>query len=157
MSCYENNQSENTFYYQSPYNQPGPYQSLSRQPRPFPENYGGSPYNQQRQPGQPRRVPPMPKAQALDLVEKFKRWIVVATLVGFGSLGALILSNIPVSKANGATPASSQSDPNSTVPSSTSSSNANSGGIFQQQQGGYGFGSGNNYQGQGPVSRSSGS
>jgi hypothetical protein len=100
-----------------------------------------------------RRLPPMSKAHALDLVETFKRWIVVISILIFGVLTALVLGNMPKTNSTSqATPAASSTVPaNSQVPAST---NSGSGGFFQPQQGGYGFGGSTQ---QGPVSSSSAS
>lgn len=106
-----------------------------------------------KQPGLPQRVPPMSKGRALELVDNCKRWIVVTSLVGFGTLGALILSNMPTSSAsaNQITPASNANQPAATA----TPDDSNTGGFFQQQGGG-GVGPGNGPQGggQGPTSGS---
>jgi hypothetical protein len=146
---YESDQQKNARYaqheqYQSFYGQP-----YARQPYTFPESQRGS-FPAPPPPQKPRRIPPMPKAQALELVEMFKRGIVVASLLGFGTLSALVLSNMHISASTNA----NQITPSQTNPfdssSDDSSGDSTSGGTFQQ--GGYGFGS--NSPSQGPATRS---
>jgi len=98
----------------------------------------------------PRQSPPvekrMPKAEALSLVQKLKRWLVVASVVAFGAFGALALGH-----ATGVTAQSTNSATQQTAPASSSQN----GGFFQQQQGGYQFGSGSSSQAPVTTSRTS--
>lgn len=119
-------------------------------------------YTSETQPGmplaqRPGRIAPMPKAQALELIEKFKRGIVVVSLVGFGTLSVLVLSNtnLAASGANQATPASNNLTNPSSDNSSDSGSDSSSNSIFPQQQGGYGFGSDPSSQGPAASSHNS--
>jgi hypothetical protein len=139
-SFYENNQKKNIrpSQYPPPSKQyyPGQFYPDSAQPKsshnPFPAPPGRP---------KPRRIPPMPKVQALELAEKLKRGIIVVALLGFGMLSALVIGNMPTT----ASTSTNQATPTQTDPSS-------SGGVLQQQQGGYGFGA--TPTPQGPVSRS---
>lgn len=98
----------------------------------------------------PRQSPPvekrMPKAEALSLVQKLKRWAVVASVVTFGAVGALALGH--------ATGVTSQPTNSATQQNAPASSSQN-GGFFQQQQGGYQFGSGSSSQAPVTSSRTS--
>jgi hypothetical protein len=143
-SYYENNPQKNTRLNQPPLL----YQSFSEQTQPFP---GSS--IQQRPSMQPPRRPPMPKHQAQAIVESWKRWIVIASLLSFGILGTLTLGNMPVTSAS-----STNGNTNATTTGNslaTPTATPDTGGIFQQQQGGFGFGG--QQGGNGPVSHSSGS
>jgi hypothetical protein len=85
----------------------------------------------------------MPKAQAVALARTFKKWLIVASLVSFGTLSGLVAYhqlNVPANQA--------PSGPAQVTPATPSSS----GGFFDQQ-GGNNFGSSNSSQG--PVSGSS--
>lgn len=98
----------------------------------------------------PRQSPPvekrMLKAEALSLAQKLKRWIVVASVVTFGAVGALALGH-----TTGVTAQSTNSATQQTAPASSSQN----GGFFQQQQGGYQFGSGSSSQAPVTTSRTS--
>jgi hypothetical protein len=85
----------------------------------------------------------MSKAETLELVDSFKKFLIVASIVGFGVLGGLAASHVTGVTSSQATPPSSAPSINS--PGSQSPSNSdNSGGFFNQgNQGGYQFGSGN--------------
>lgn len=143
-SSYDNYRQNNAFAHQSQ-----SYQSYSGPPAAVPafppdnRSFHPVPVAQQKV----QRVPPMPKAQVLELVEKCKRGIVVVSLVGFATLSALVLSNMHVSASQTTSP---QTNPASS--SASDSSDSSAGSIFQQQQGGYGFGS--DPSSQQPVSRS---
>ncbi len=91
----------------------------------------------------------MPKGQAIALVEKIKRGVVLVTLVGFGTLSALVLSNM---HADAAGPGSSSGPAQTNPPDANDPAGSNT---FQPQQGGYGFGPAD--PGQGPISTSHGS
>lgn len=94
------------------------------------------------------KVERMSKAEALSFVASCKKWLIVASVVGFGVLTGFAANNIVGVTSHATTPASN------TSPSTTgsSSSSDDGGGFFQQQQGGFGFG--NSQSQQGPVSSS---
>jgi hypothetical protein len=75
----------------------------------------------------------MPKAQALVLAQKFKRGLVIASILCFGTVGGLVMSH-----TTGSTAQQTTSSTPSTTPSSSQSSSSQS--SSQQQGGGYGFG-----------------
>lgn len=85
----------------------------------------------------------MSKAETLELVDAFKKSLIVASIVGFGVLGGLAASHVTGVTSSQAAPSSPAPSINS--PGSQSPSNSdNSGGFFNQgNQGGYQFGSGN--------------
>ncbi len=76
----------------------------------------------------PRTAPEgkyMPKAEALAIVDKLKRWIVIGSVVAFGTIGGLVISHtVGVTSTQAATSSSPQSAP-------SSSSSSQSGGFFQ--------------------------
>jgi hypothetical protein len=78
------------------------------------------------------RTPPMPKPRALALANRFKRWFLVASVLGFGGVSALVVSNMHITSSTSTTSSSNSSS--STSSSSTSSSSSST------QTGGYGFG-----------------
>ncbi|HVB60688.1 MAG TPA: hypothetical protein VNE61_05785 [Ktedonobacteraceae bacterium] len=98
----------------------------------------------------PRQSPPaekrMPKAEALSLVQKLKRWIVVASVMAFGVIGALAVGHV-----TGITSQATNSATQQTAPASSSQN----GGFFQQPQGGNQFGSGSSSQAPVTTSRTS--
>lgn len=99
----------------------------------------------------------MPKHQAQAIVETWKRWIVIVSLLSFGTLGGLILSNMPATSTNATNGTNATTTGN---PLATPTAPSSTGGIFQQPQGGGGFGFGGQQGGNGgfgPVSHSSGS
>ena|SRR2546421_4423542 len=105
----------------------------------------------QNQRPQQRRVdqkpkPPerMPKARALALARTLKKWLVIASLVSFGTFSGLVAYH-QVSTTNTANHTSSGSS-QATPASTSSSSSQNSNGFFNQQ-GGNNFGSSNSSQG----------
>jgi hypothetical protein len=113
-----------------------------------------------RSPGEKLRTAPkakhMPKAEALALVDKLKNWVVIGSVVAFGTIGGLVISHsVGVTSTQAANNNTQQSAPSS----SSSSSSSQSGGFFQQQQqqgqgqGGNTFGSSSTSQP--PVSSSS--
>lgn len=96
------------------------------------------------------------KQEALERVQTLKGYIVLATLLGFGTLGGLVASQI-VTTNTVTLPGQLQQQPATQDPSGPEqhhrvwSSNSDSGGFFNQQgpgqgQGGYGFGQNNNSQ-----------
>jgi hypothetical protein len=105
-----------------------------------------------RSPGEKLRTAPkekhMPKAEALALVEKLKNWLVIGSVIAFGTIGGLVINHTVGVTSRQATSSSTQQS----VPSSSSSS-SQSGGFFQQGQGGNTFGSSSTSQP--PVSSSS--
>ncbi len=107
------------------------------QPRP--------PVLQNQKPKPPAR---MPKAQALAFVNKFKQWLVVASLVGFGTFSGLAALH----QVNATAVASQTSSVSSQTSSSTTSSSQKSNNFFNQQ-GGNNFGSSSSSQA--PVTGSS--
>ena len=98
----------------------------SQQQLPRPQNQG----LRQKSVGQKPRVPEkMPKARVLALANKLKRWLAVASIVGFGAFGGLVAFHQAGTTASQTSSASSKT--NST--SSSSSQNSNN---FLNQQGG---------------------
>ena len=67
----------------------------------------------------PKLPKPMPKARALELAHTFKRWLVVASFVGFGTLSGLAAFH-----QVGTTTSASASSQTSQTTSSSSSSNS---------------------------------
>jgi hypothetical protein len=112
---------------------------------------------------QERRTPPMPKARAMTLARKLKRWVVVSSLVSMGAFGGLIMTHLSTSTTSSqttqtgsssssttATKSSSSSTTTQAQPTATStttssqgttSSSSSTSGSFLQQQGGDQFGS----------------
>ncbi len=103
------------------------------------------PVLQNQKPKPPAR---MPKAQVLALVSKFKQWLVVASLVGFGTFSGLAAFH----QVNAPAVASQTSSDSSQTSSSATSSSQSSNNFFNQQ-GGNNFGSSSSSQA--PVSGSS--
>jgi hypothetical protein len=88
------------------------------------------------EPPRPTSVPArMPKAKARARARTLKKGLVLASVLGFGALSGLVASH--------ATGVTAQQPPATTVPSNglSPTSPPSSGGFFQQQPGGYGFGS----------------
>ena len=90
-------------------------------------------------------IPPrMPKAEALALVQQLKKWLVVASLVGFG-----VLTGLVVNHATGVTSTSAQQPGDNTIQQPAPAQSQDDGGFFQQQQqpqGGYGLGPNSTHQ-----------
>ena len=102
--------------------------------------------------GEKLKVQRRSKAESLALVSTFKKWLIAASLVGFGVFSALVAGNAVGASAQTTTFQPTNNNPQVTSPSQ----NDNGGGFFQQQQpdqGGYNFGA-NNAGSQGPVSGS---
>jgi hypothetical protein len=98
----------------------------SRQELPRPRNRGLP----QRGVGQkPRAAEKMPKKQALALARILKRWLVVASIVSFGTFGGLVAFHQVGTTA-------SQISSGSSNTNSTSSSSAKNSNNFLKQQGG---------------------
>jgi hypothetical protein len=89
-------------------------------------------------PGAPEK---MPKARALALARTLKRWLVVASIVGFGTFSGLVAFHqvSSTTAASHSTSTSSGSSSQSTSSSNSSSQNSNS----FLNQGGHNFGSSN--------------
>ncbi len=114
--------------------------------------------NQRPQPGsgiqKPRPPEKMPKARALALAHTLKKWLVIASLVSFGTFSGLVAfhqvgtTTSQTNQTNKASPGSSQATP------TTSSSSQNSDG-FLKQQGGNNFGTSSSTQGSTSGSSSS--
>ena len=97
-----------------------------RQELPRPRNRG----LQQRGVGQkPRAAEKMPKKRALALARTLKRWLVVASIVGFGTFGGLVAFHQVGTTA-------SQISSGSSKTNSTSSSSSKNNNNFLKQQGG---------------------
>ena len=148
---------EDTFSNQSPYEYHLPFQpSLERQAPPA----MASQYRESRVPVYPNVSAPRPKAlskqQALSLVGRLKKGLIVASIVGFGALSGLAISHsVGVTAAQ--TPATTPSQSPALPSSGTNNDDGNQGGYFgqqPQQQGGSGFGSNNSGSGLPPVSNS---
>lgn len=90
-------------------------------------------------PGPPLR---MPKAEALALARKWKRGLVAASLVAFGILSGLVVTNAVSANSNQQTPTNSNNNnTNVTTPSDDGGFfNGNNHSDQDQGQGGYGFG-----------------
>jgi hypothetical protein len=90
----------------------------------------------------------MSKADTLEVADAFKKFLLIASMVGFGVLGVLAAGHVTGVTSSQVAPSSSSSVPSFNSPGSQSPSNDdNSGGFFNQgnqgNQGGYQFGSGN--------------
>lgn len=134
------------------YNEIDPYgqESVPYQPRQAHAS-GQRQYQYMEQPIPERNrmaIPPrMPKSEAVALVQQFKKGLVVASIVGFAVLSALVVGH-----TTGVTSSVQQQPDDNTFQQPDQSQDH--GGFFQQQQqgqGGYGFGSNGNQQ---PVSGS---
>ena len=139
----------------SPYEYHLPFQpSLERQTRPA----MASQYRESSASPYPNILQSRPKAltkqQALSLVGRLKKGLIVASIVGFGALSGLAISHsvgVTAAQTPATTPAQSPSVPFA----GPNDDNGNQGGYFgQQQQGGSGFGSNNSGSGLPPVSNS---
>src|SRR6266700_7497541 len=95
---------------------------------PRPQNQGLS----QRAVGQkPAALAKMPKARALALARTFKKWLVVASIVGFGTFSGLVaLHQVGTTASQSTQTSSGSSTTTSTTTSSSSSQNSN--GFFNQ-------------------------
>lgn len=116
-----------------------------RQQRPRLQN----PEQPQRGVGQKSRGPEkMPKARALALANTLKRWLVIASIVSFGTFGGLVALHQVGTTA-------SQSTSSQTNSTSTSSSQSNNN--FFNQQGGNNIGTSSSSQGSNSGSSTSSS
>ena len=113
---------------QNQFNQSRP-DAQNEQQLPRPQNQG---MRQQNVGQKPRAPEKMPKARALALANTLKRWLAVASIVGFGTFGGLVALHQVGTTASQSTQSSSGSS-NTSSTSSSSSQNSNS---FFNQQGG---------------------
>ena len=121
-----------------------------RQQLPRPQNQGLP----QRGVGQkPKAAEKMPKARALALVRTLKRWLVVTSIVSFGTFSGLVAFHQVGTTASQSTQTSSKS----TQTSSTSHSSTQKSSNFLNQQGGNNFGTSSSSQGSNSNSSSSSS
>ncbi len=100
---------------------------------------------QQRSGGlKPKPPERMPKARAVALARILKKWLVITSLVSFGTFSGLVAYHqvSTTTTANHTSSGSSQATPASSSSSSSQSSNG-----FFNQQGGNNFGSSNSSQG----------
>jgi len=96
---------------------------------PRPQNQGLS----QRAVGQkPAALAKMPKARALALARTFKKWLVVASIVGFGTFSGLVALHQVGTTASQSTHTSSGSSTTSTTTSTSSSTSQNSNSFLNQ-------------------------
>jgi hypothetical protein len=96
---------------------------------PRPHNQGLS----QRDVGQKAKpAEKMPKARALALARTFKRWLVAASIVGFGTFSGLVALHQVGTTTSQATHTSSGSSTTSTTTSTSSSSSQNSNSFLNQ-------------------------
>ena len=97
----------------------------------------------QRGVGQKSKPPErMPKARALALVRTFKKWLVVASVVSFGTFSGLAaFHQVSITTSQATNTSSGTSQKTSTTTSSSQSSNS-----FLNQQGSNNFGSSNSSQ-----------
>ncbi len=87
----------------------------------------------------PKPPKPMPKARALALARTFKKWLVIASLVSFGTFSGLVAFHQVGTTATQTSSASSQK--------TTTTASSQNGSSFLNQQGGNNFGSSNSSQG----------
>ncbi len=89
----------------------------------------------------------MSKAETLEVADALKKFLVIASIIGFGALGGLAASHVTGVTSSQSAPSSSSSVPSSSPGSQSPSNPSNSGGFFnsgnQGNQGGYQFGPGN--------------
>ena len=118
-------------------------QLRAQQPQQGPAQKGAS-----QKPKQPER---MPKARTVMLARTLKRWLVIASIVGFGTFSGLAAFH----QVGTTTTQAQQSPSKTTQPTSTSSTSSNNG--FFNQQEGNNLGSSNSSQGTTSGSNSSSS
>ncbi len=92
----------------------------------------------------PRAPEKMPKARALALARTLKRWLVVASIVGFGTFSGLVAFH-QIGSTTAASQSTSTSSGSSHSTSSSNSSSQNSNSFLNQ--GGNNFGSSSSSQG----------
>jgi hypothetical protein len=113
---------------------------VGQQQLPRPQNQGLPQHNMAQKPIAPEK---MPKSRALALANTLKRWLAVASIVGFGTIGGLAAFH----QVNTATSQSTQSSSGSSNTSSTSSSSSQNSNNFFKQQGGNTNGTSSSSQG----------
>jgi hypothetical protein len=121
---------------------------VSQQQLPRPQNQGLPQHNMGQKPKVPEK---MSKARALALANTLKRWLAVASIVGFGTIGGLAAFH----QVNIATSQSTQTSSGSSNTSSTSSSSSQNSNNFLKQQGGNTSGTSNSSTSSSSTSSSS--
>src|SRR3989442_12276633 len=94
----------------------------------------------------PKPPRPMPKARALALARTFKKWLVIASLVSFGTFSGLAAFHQVGTTTTQASSASSQKTPTTTASAqktTTTTASSQNSSSFLNQQGGNNFGSSN--------------
>ena len=94
----------------------------------------------------PKPPKPMPKARALALASIFKKWLVVASLVSFGTFSGLVAFHQVGTTATQTSSASSQKTSTTTAQKTTTTASSQNSSSFLNQQGGNNFGSSNPWQ-----------
>src|SRR6266571_7652201 len=100
-----------------------------QQQRPVLQNQRPQLRNENKKPRPPEK---MPKARALALARSFKKWLVVASLVGFGTFSGLVAFHQVGATTNQSTHTSSGSSTTSTTTSTSSSSSQTSNSFLNQ-------------------------
>lgn len=95
----------------------------------------------------PKPPKPMPKARALALARTFKKWLVIASLVSFGTFSGLVAYHQVGTTATQTSSASSLKTSTTTAQKTTTTASSQNGSSFLNQQGGNNFGSSNSSQG----------
>ena len=95
----------------------------------------------------PKPPRPMPKARALALARTFKKWLVIASLVSFGTFSGLAAFHQVGITATQTSAASSQKTSTTSAQKTTTTSSSQNSSSFLNQQGGNNFGSSNSSQG----------
>ena len=101
----------------------------AQQRLPRPQSQGGPQRGAGQKPGAAEK---MPKARALALANTLKRWLAVASIVGFGTISGLVAFH----QVGTTTSQSTQSSSGSSKTNSTSSSSSQNSNNFLNQQGG---------------------
>lgn len=107
----------------------GVTQQAGQQRLPRPQNQGLPQRGAGQKPGAAEK---MPKARALALANTLKRWLAVASIVGFGTISGLVAFH----QVGTTTSQSTQSSSGSSKTNSTSSSSSQNSNNFLNQQGG---------------------
>jgi hypothetical protein len=103
----------------------------------------------------PKPPKPMPKARVLALARTFKKWLVIASLVSFGTFSGLVAFHQVGTAATQTSSASSQKTSTTTAQKTTTTASSQNSSSFLSQQGGNNFGSSNSSQGSNSGSSSS--
>ena len=103
----------------------------------------------------PKPPKPMPKARALALARTFKKWLVIASLVSFGTFSGLVAYHQVGTTATQTSSASSQKTSTTSAQKTTTTASSQNSSSFLSQQGGNNFGSSNSSQGSNSGSSSS--